>query len=60
MASRKKNSSIDLAFGEFDTIINTFFKEASATLKDFDKPDDPKQPKPRKPQLPKFSNPFNI
>jgi|14_taG_2_1085336.scaffolds.fasta_scaffold42554_2 hypothetical protein len=60
MAKAKKNSAIDLAFGEFDTIIDTFFKEASASLKDLNKPEDPKQPKQRKPRLPKFSNPFNV
>ena len=59
--AKKKDSSIELAFNEFDTVINNFFKEAAAGLENLEKPVDPK-PKKQTTQtrLPKISNPFNI
>lgn len=59
--AKKKDSSIELAFNEFDTVINNFFKQATAGLENLEKPEDPK-PKKQTTQtrLPKISNPFNI
>lgn len=57
--AKKKDSSIELAFNEFDTVINNFFKEATSSLENLEKPVDP-QPKKqtRQPRLPKLSDPF--
>tara|TARA_Y100000004_G_scaffold144393_1_gene164460 strand:+ start:1193 stop:1369 length:177 start_codon:yes stop_codon:yes gene_type:complete len=57
--AKKKDNSVDLAFNEFDTLINTFFKEATASLIDLQKPLPPSE-KTQKKQLPKISNPFRI
>lgn len=58
--ARKKDSTIDLAFSNFDTLVNTFFKEATGSLEELQKPKDPPQPRTKKPVLNKISNPFNI
>ena len=57
--AKKKDNSVDLAFSEFDTLINTFFKEATTSLTDLQKPLPPTE-KNQKKQLPKISNPFSI
>ena len=59
--AKKKDSSIELAFNEFDTVINNFFKEATASLENLEKPPEPQQkPQRRQSTLPRLSNPFRI
>ena len=57
--AKKKDNAVDLAFSEFDTLINTCFKEATTSLTDLQKPLPPTE-KNQKKQLPKISNPFRI
>ena len=59
--AKKKDTSIELAFNEFDTVINNFFKEATASLENLEKPADPQQKtQKRQSTLPRLSNPFRI
>ena len=57
-----KDSSIDLAFSEFDTMVGKFFEQANVSFKDVAKPDMPKQKKqkPKVNPLNKISNPFRM
>lgn len=57
----KKNTSIDIAFSEFDTMVGKFFEQSNITFKDVVKPDMPKSKAKRK-QTPlnMNNNPFRI
>jgi len=56
----KKDTSVDLAFNEFDTLVNTFFKEATGSLEDLQKPKDPPQKKQPRARLPYTDNQFRM
>jgi len=58
----KKNTSIDIAFGEFDTMVGKFLEQADISFKDVVKPEMPKQKKQKSTTNPlnKISNPFRI
>lgn len=59
--AKRKDTSVEIAFNEFDTLVDTFFKETAASLQDLQKPSDPKQPKiKQQPRLPNMTNPFRI
>jgi len=59
--AKKKNTSIDIAFGEFDTMVGKFLEQANISFKDVVKPEMPKEkPKKRENPLNKISNPFRI
>ena len=57
----KKNTSIDIAFGEFDTMVGKFLEQADISFKDVVKPELPKQKTQRKKHpLNMNNNPFRI
>ena len=57
----KKNTSIDIAFGEFDTMVGKFLEQADISFKDVVKPELPKQNTQRKKNpLNMNNNPFRI
>ena len=57
----KKNTSIDIAFGEFDTMVGKFLEQANISFKDVVKPEMPKtKPKKRQTPLNMNNNPFRI
>ena len=57
----KKNTSIDIAFSEFDTMVGKFLEQADISFKDVVKPELPKQKTQRKKNpLNMNNNPFRI
>jgi len=54
----KKDTSVDLAFSHFDTLVNTFFKEATGSLEELHNPKPPPTKRQQKPRLPNIGNPF--
>jgi len=58
--AKKKDTSVDLAFTEFDTLVNTFFKEAAGSLEELQAPAPPKQPRKQQARMPNPGSPFRI
>ena len=59
--AKKKNTSIDIAFGEFDTMVGKFLEQADISFKDVVKPEMPKdKPKRKQNPLNMTNNPFRI
>ncbi len=58
--AKKKDTSVDLAFTEFDTLVNTFFKEAASSLEELQAPNPPKEPRKKQARLPNPGSPFRI
>ena len=57
----KKNTSIDIAFSEFDTMVGKFLEQADISFKDVVKPEMPKtKQKKRQTPLNMNNNPFRI